>query len=41
MLKRKRDYREEGQEEGVQTLVLQLHLNKLWDPPIPEEDFVR
>ncbi|XP_076451927.1 condensin complex subunit 1-like isoform X3 [Babylonia areolata] len=29
-------------EEGVQTLVhmLQLHLHKLWDPPIPEEDFV-
>ena len=30
-------------EEGVQTLVqvLQLHLHKLWDPPIAEEDFVR
>ncbi|KAK7496786.1 hypothetical protein BaRGS_00011995 [Batillaria attramentaria] len=33
---------EAEREEGVQTLVqmLQLNLNKLWDPPLAEEDFV-
>jgi hypothetical protein len=34
----------EGERDaGVQTLVslLQLPLHKLWDPPVPEEDFVR